>query len=165
MPLKEIHLKRKNREKFIHIPLDVLYPIFLPSPNLRRYIIIHRNVCMLLHKFGNLQIKSWIIYQNYHIWIPSNNILLAKLHVLENGAQMQKHWNKTHISQFLIMLDTGSSHSTHQISTEKTEISFSIQLLQSTHQIGCMQISRSFTNNQIILHTSKFQVFNSLINP
>ena len=165
MPLKEIHLKRKNREKFIHIPLDVLYPIFLPSPNLRRYIIINRNICMLLHKFGNLQIKSWIIYQNYHIRIPIYDILLAKLHILENGAQMQKHWNKTHISQFFIMLNTGSSYSTHQIPTKETEISIHILLLQGTHQIGRMQISRSFTNNQIILHTSKFQVFNSLINP
>ena len=140
MTFEEFNFKRKDREQLVYIAFDVLDAIFLPRPNLRRNIIIHRNVRMLLNKLGNLQVKARIIDQNNHIRLPLNNILLAFVHILKDGTQMQQDRNEPHIGQFLIMFDTSTSHRTHQITTEKAEIRLGILFLQGTHQVRCMKI-------------------------
>ena len=120
---------------------------------------------MLLDKLRNLQIEPRIIHQDDHIRLPTDNVLLAKLHIPEDGAEMQQHRNETHVSQLFIMLDTSTSHFTHQVTSKKAEIGLRIPLLQGTHQIGRMQVARSLAYNQIILHTLKFQFRNSSIIP
>ena len=120
---------------------------------------------MLLDVLSNLQIESWIIDQYHHIRLPLNNVFFTKVHILEDGTKMQKNRNESHISQIPVMLYQCTTYRLHQIASEKTEISLGILFLQSTHQIGCMEVARSFTYNQIIFHTFKFQVFISQIMP
>ena len=65
---------------------------------------------------------------------------------------MKQYWNKSHIRQLFIMLHHRSSDGSHQISTEKAEIGLRIFRLEGRHQMGRMQVSGSFTDNQIVLH-------------
>ena len=50
---KKIDFKRKNGKQFIHIPLNVLYSIFFPCPNLGRNIIVDRYLSVLLDILGD----------------------------------------------------------------------------------------------------------------
>ena len=149
---KKFHFERKDREKLVHITLYILDTVLFPCPYLRRNIIVNRNLRLGMHEFGNIEVESRIVYQDYYIRIPGNDILLATFHVCKNGAQMKQHRNKTHISQFLIMLNHCSADSRHQVAPEKTEISLRVFCFQGRHQMGCMQVAGCFADNQIILH-------------
>ena len=120
---------------------------------------------MLLDVFRYLQIESRIINQDKRIRLPINNILLAKVHIAEDGAEMKQHRNETHIGQFLVMLHQGTANSLHQVPPKETEVGLRIMFFQSTHQIGRMKVARGFAYYQIILHTFKSQVRNSPIMP
>ena len=89
MLLEEIHFKRKDGKQLIHIALDVLDAIFFPRPYFGRDIIKNRDASMRLNIFGNFQVEPRIVNQNQYIRLPTDNILLAKVHVPENRTQMQ----------------------------------------------------------------------------
>ena len=90
---KERHLERQDGEKFIHIAFDILNSEFFPSPNLRRNIVKHlrsRGVgVQIMDILCNAKIEARIIHQNPHIGPPLKDILLTKIHILEDGAQME----------------------------------------------------------------------------
>ena len=150
--LKEINLKRQDGKEFGYIPLDTADTPFLPCPYLRRYIIVSRYQSVLFQKLSNIQIKTRIIYKNHHVRFPFHNILLAFFHIGKDGTQMQENRHKTHICQFLIMLDTGSTFSSHQVTTEEPKLCQFIHFFQRAHQSAGMQITTCLAYYQIILH-------------
>ena len=86
---EEINLEGEYREQLINIALNVLYTIFLPSPNLWRDIIINRNICMRFYILSNFKIKARIVYQNNTVRLPLRDILLTHLHVAKYCWQMK----------------------------------------------------------------------------
>ena len=138
---KKLNLKRQDGKQFVHIPLDIFNPILFPSPYFRRNIIVDRYFRLLLYKLGYFQVKAGIIHQNHYIRSPTNNVLLTFFHIPKDSTQMQQHRDKTHISQFFVMLHPRSTNSRHQVSAKETEFCFRIFLYQGTHQIRCVQIA------------------------
>ena len=132
---KKLHFKGKYGEEFIHIAFDILDAILLPCPYLRRNIVENRNLSPGMYKLSYVKIETGIVYQNHDIRIPANNILLATFHIRKDRTQMKQHGDKSHICQFFIMLHHRPSDGSHQISTEKTEISLRIFRLQGSHQM------------------------------
>ena len=132
------NLERKNGIKSVYIPTDTLYPPFLPSPNLRRDIIINRNTQTTLHILGYFQIETRIIYQYNHIGTKCGNILFTQTHVRQNFIEIHQHRNKSHISHIPIMLYQRTATRSHQVTAEKTKFGVRIFLLQGSHQIGGM---------------------------
>ena len=133
--LEEIDLERKNREQFVYIALYVLDAIFLPRPNLWRDVIINRNVGFGMNEFCDIEIEARIIYQNKHIGLPANNIILAHLHVAENGSKMHHYGNEAHVCKFFVMLHHRSANSLHVVAAKEAEFGFGIALLYRLHQV------------------------------
>ena len=157
--LKELHLERKNGEQFIHIPLDILDAVLLPSPYFGRDIIIHGDLRMGMNKLGDIQVESRVIHQNKYIRLPGRNIFFAPLHIGKNSTQMQQDGNETHIRQFLIMIHRRSAHSRHQVAAKEAELGLRVFHLQSAHQVRRMQVTGSFADNQIILHKYRKSIY------
>ena len=121
--LEERHLERQDGEKFGDITLDTADSPFLPRPDFRRNIIVCRNISLLFQELSDIQIKSRIIYKDYHIRFPFHNIFLASFHIRKDGTQMHQHRNKAHIGKLLIMLDTSATFGSHQVATEEPKFS------------------------------------------
>ena len=79
--LKERNLEGKDREQLIHIAANLFDAVFLPGPDLRRDIIIHRTDALCLHIFGDAEVKAWIIHENHDVRVPGGDILLTLAHV------------------------------------------------------------------------------------
>ena len=154
--IEKINLERKYGKQLIHITTYILDSILLPSPYLRRYIIIYRYLSMLFDVSGYLKIESRIIHQYQHIRLPRFDVVLASVHIAEYSTQMQQHGDEAHVSQFAIMLYARSAYGSHQITTEETEFSFRIFRHQRLHQVRCVKVARCLAYYQIILHTSRF---------
>ena len=156
LPLKEIHFKRKDGKKLVHIAFDILDTILLPCPYLGRYIVIYRYGTMRMHEFRHRQVETGIIHQNQHIGVPFQHVPFACLHIMQYRTQMEQHGNKPHIGQFFIMPNQSPALRLHQVSPQKSEIRFGIPGFQFFHQMRRMQIPTGLTDNQIIFHkTSK----------
>ena len=126
LSFEELYFKRKNGEKFVYISFYILDAILFPGPYLRRNIIINRDLCLCMDKLGYIQIESRIVHQNNNIRLPGNNVFFTTLHICKDSAQMEQHGNKTHVCQFFIMFHHRSSDGSHQITSEKPEISLRI---------------------------------------
>src|SRR5574344_611255 len=81
--------------------------------------------------------------------------MTAKTHIRKYYPQMQQNRNNTHICQIPVMSYTRSTYRRHQIASEKTKLRFCIYTFKRTHKTGCMHIATSFSNNYIILPSSK----------
>ena len=103
-------------------------------------------------ELGYTQVETGVIHQYHHIGLPGNDIFLASLHIGKDGTQVQQHRDKSHICQLLIMLHHRSANCRHQVSPEKAEFRLWVFYFQSSHQMRRVQVTRSFTDNQIILH-------------
>ena len=154
--IEEINLERKYGKQLIYITTYILNAIFLPSPYLRRYIIIYRYLSMLFDVSGYLKIEPRIIYQYQHVRLPRFDVVLASVHIAEYSTQMQQYRDKAHVSQFAIMLYARSAYGSHQIATEETEFSFRIFRHQRLHKVRCVKVARGLAYYQIIFHTSRF---------
>ena len=120
--LKEIHLKGENAEQFIHIAADTLDAVFFPGPDFRRDIVVHRNLAVLFHVFGNLQVETWVVHQYHHVGLPLQDILLACAHIAQNRAGMGQYGDKTHIRHFTVVLHQRAAHSRHLIPSIEAEV-------------------------------------------
>ena len=109
-------------------------------------------MCLRTQELGNTQVETGIIHQYHHIGLPGNYIFLASLHIGKDGTQVQQHRDKSHICQLLIMLHHRSANCRHQVSPEKAEFRLWVFYFQSSHQMRRVQVTGSFTDNQIILH-------------
>ena len=78
---KEGHLERQDGEQLIHIAADLFDTILLPSPYLRRDIVIDGTETLFLHVFRDTEVKTWVIHEDHRIGSPCGNILLALAHV------------------------------------------------------------------------------------
>ena len=87
LPIK-IGLEGQDTEHPIDITPYVPYPILLPSPYLRRYVIIHRNAQLGLHVPRNLQVEARIIHQNDDIRPVRPNLFLAPAHIAQNRSEV-----------------------------------------------------------------------------
>ena len=90
---------------------------------------------MAMNIFGNVKVEARIVDENDNIGLPLGNILLAHLHVSENGAQVQEYRNKAHIRQFTIVLDTRTTDGCHHVATEEAELCRLIAPFQRLHQV------------------------------
>jgi hypothetical protein len=88
-----------------------------------------------MYELGDVKIEARIVNKNDNIGMPLNNILLAHLHVPENGAQMQQDGNKAHKSQFSIVTDTRTTNGSHQVATEEAELRCLVAPFQRLHQV------------------------------
>ena len=95
--LEELYFKRQDREQFVDIALDSLDAMLLPCPNLRRYIVVDRNLCIGFYIFCYIQIKAGIVDEYHTIRLPSQDILLTHLHIPKYRRQMHQDRNNTHI--------------------------------------------------------------------
>ena len=152
LALKEIHLEGQYGEQLVDVALDVLDAILFPSPYLGGYIVVDRTYPLGFHILGNIKIEAWIVYQYHNVRLPGKNVLLTVLHVVQYRAQVQQHRHETHVSQFPIVFDARTTHFRHQVTTEEAELSLCIALFQHTHQVRGVQVTRGFSNYQIILH-------------
>src|SRR5574344_313901 len=150
--LKPLHLKRQNREQFIHITPDILDTAFLPCPYLRTDIVIDLAYTSCTNKRRNIEIEAWIIHQNNHIRLPFGYISLALSHVLQYLRQVHQHRNEAHISQFTIMLHKRPSHSSHLVATIEPKLCRIVSPLEFRHQVRGMQVARRLSCYQIISH-------------
>ena len=50
------------------------------------------------------------------------------------------------------MFYTRTAYGSHQITTEETEVSLRILNFERLHQMGCMEVTRSLADNEIIFH-------------
>ena len=150
--LEEIHLEGEDGEELIDIALDVLNAIFLPGPNLRRNIVIDRNICLHFYIFSNLQVEAWIIDKNHTIGLPFGDIELTHLHVPKNRRKVQQYGNEAHISQLTIMFDAGTTNGCHQIAAKETELCVGVNFFQRLHQVGCMKVARGLACYEIVFH-------------
>ena len=128
--LIERHLERQDREHLGNVSPNATDSPFLPSPYLRRNIIISRDIRLLFQELSNIEIKAGIIHQDNYIRFPFHDIILTHLHVGKDGSQMQQNGNEAHISQFFIMLHTSTSLGSHQIASEEPELSKFIHFFQ-----------------------------------
>ena len=55
---EKVDFERKDGKKLIHIALDVLDAVFLPSPNLWRNVIINRYGSILVNKLGDFEVEA-----------------------------------------------------------------------------------------------------------
>ena len=149
---KPLHFERQYGEHLIHIPLDVLDAILFPSPNLGTDVIEHLADALAMHILGYVEVEPWIIHQDQHVRLPLGNVSLALSHVSQDDGQMHQHRDETHISHFFVVLHHRSSHRSHLVATIETELSRRILLLQLSHQIRGVQVARSLSRYQIILH-------------
>ena len=85
--------------------------------------------------FGYIEIEAWIVDKDNDIGLPLRNILLTHLHILKDGTQVKQDGDETHVGQLAIVADTRASDSSHQVASEETELSLSVALLQSLHQV------------------------------
>ena len=159
---EEFHLERKNGKEFVDIALDILDAVFLPRPNLWGDIIVDsgrreegggRSVAQAVNVLGNIKIEAWIIDKDDDIRLPLRNILLAHLHILENGTQMQQDRNEPHIRQFAIVTNTRTTDCSHQVTSEETKLCCFVALLQCLHQVRRMQVATGLASYQVILHS------------
>ena len=60
---------------------DLFDTILLPSPYLRRDIVIDGTETLFLHVFRDTEVKTWVIHEDHRIGAPCGNILLALAHV------------------------------------------------------------------------------------
>ena len=132
--LIERNFKRKNREHFFYITFDSFDTPFLPCPYLWRDIVIDWNIGILLYKLCNAKIESRIVNEDNRIRLPTHDVLLAHLHILEDSGQMQQYRNEPHIGKFTIMLHTCTPHFRHQITTKEAKLSLWIILHQRLHK-------------------------------
>jgi hypothetical protein len=128
--LKEIHFKRKYREKGVNIPSDILDAVLLPCPYLRGDIVKDRYLGLLLDELGNLQVEARIVDKDDNIWMPLKDILLTHPHIAKYCRQMEQDRNETHIGEVFVMSDPSTSDSRHQVTTEKAKLSSCILFLQ-----------------------------------
>ena len=144
---EKLHFERQNTEHTVHIATEILDTILLPSPYLRRDIIVDRHPQLLLYIFGYLQIESRIIDQNHHIGPILPDFLLASFHVVQDRTKIEQYGDKAHESHIPVMFHQRPSDCLHKITAQKTEIRFRILLLQCCHQVGGMQITGGFTRD------------------
>ena len=126
---EELNLERQDGEELVHIALDILDAILLPSPYLGRDVIIDRTDTIGLYILGYLQVKARIVDEDDYIRLPLADVLFTHLHITKNGAQVQQHRNETHISQFAIMLHTSAPNSSHQVAPKEAELRLRVLLL------------------------------------
>ena len=118
-------LEGEDDEEPVDVSADRLHPPFAPRPDLRGDVIEGADA-VLFGPAGHLHVESRIVHQNNNIRLPGNNISFTTLHICKDSAQMEQHGNKTHVCQFFIMLHHRSSDGSHQITSEKPEISLRI---------------------------------------
>ena len=127
MPRIKRFFKRKNNEKAFHIATDLFHSIFFPCPNCRRDVIKDANAFFFC-PFCNAHIEARIIDQQNRIRFERFDVLFAKLHVSQDSAQVHDNLHKTHKGQFSDMFRHGTTHSSHFISTPKTNVQIRIIL-------------------------------------
>ena len=65
---------------------------------------------------------------------------------------MQQHWNKAHIGEFAIMLDTCAPYGCHEVATKETERGLWVVSEKGTHEVTRMQVATGFTGNEIVVN-------------
>ena len=105
---------------------------------------------------GYFQVEAGIIDQNQDIGTISCQIVLAQSYIFQDLPKVQCHLHKTHIGHFAIMAHKRPADLLHGISPPKAEFGLRVALANGTHKIGCMQVARCFTGNQIIFHIGKY---------
>lgn len=83
-----------------------------------------------MYVLGYIEVKAWVIHKNDHVRLPLCDVLLAHLHVLENGGQMHQDGNDAHVGQFLVVFDTCSSYSSHHVAPKEAELRFRVFAFQ-----------------------------------
>ena len=65
---------------------------------------------------------------------------------------MQQHRNESHVSQFTVVLHHRAAYSRHLVASIKAELCLGVFLLQRRHQVRSVQVARSLSCYEIILH-------------
>ena len=104
-----------------------------------------------MYIFRYIEVEARIVHEYKHVRLPLKDILLAHLHILQYGTQVQQHRYKTHIGQVAVVHHTRATDCRHQVTAEETELRMLIALFQSLHQMRGVQVSTGFTDNQVIL--------------
>src|SRR5688572_18187810 len=139
--LVEILFEWHDHEHAVYRFLDAMYAALVPGPNLRGNVI-EGFEAFFLRKFCNPHIKTGVIYQNYHVRFPSQDILLALLQETGNLENTSGHFHKTHESHFAVMRNQLPSYGLHLLAAPETEFRFRILDLELLHQIGSVQVTR-----------------------
>ncbi|MCY1531350.1 hypothetical protein D9M68_665730 [compost metagenome] len=147
----EVNFERKNTKKLINHPFNAQYPFLVPGPYFWRNVIIHPDP-LLFSKFSDFKIETGKIDENKYIRPVHHQIILTKFHVFKNGSQVQQNFREAHKSHFGIMFNQYPPFGLHFISAKIPEDGLRILLFKRLHQVGTMQISGSFSGNEIVVH-------------
>jgi hypothetical protein len=152
LPLEEVDLERKDGEELVYVALDTLDAILLPCPYLGGDIVIDGTDGVGFHKLGDVEVEARIVYEDYCVGLPRQDILLTESHIPQDGGQMQEHRDKPHIGEVTIMTHHRTSLCCHQVAAKETELRLLVLLSQTVHQMRCMQIATRLTSYQIVSH-------------
>ena len=98
-----------------------------------------------MHVLGYIEVKPRIVDEYHHVGLPLQDVLLAHLHVAQDGGQVQQYGDKTHICQLAVVLDHRTAYSSHQVAAEEAELRLSVALLQTLHQVRRMKVAAGLT--------------------
>ena len=141
--LEEIHFEWQYGEEFLHVALDIFDAPFFPSPQFWSNEIESRATlplcCRMLavvgEEFRDGEIESSIVNEDYHIRLPSDDVLLAHFHITHDGRKMQEHRDKAHVGKFLVMTHSFATDGRHTVATEEAELRLWVLRFKGFHEM------------------------------
>ena len=150
--LIERHLEGEDGEEFLDVAADGLDAPLLPGPYLRRDIVIDRYLRVLVDVAGYVEVETRIVDQDHHVGTPRHNVLLAPLHVAEDGAQVEQHGHEAHIGKILVVAHALATDGRHEVAAEEAKLRRGVILAQRGHQPAGMEVATRLAHYQIVLH-------------
>ena len=144
-------LKRQDDHHLVHIFLDLLDAVFLPSPDLGRDVIANLDT-IFLGELGNAEVESGIVHQHQHIRFIKENVGFADADVAQDGIEIQEDLPETHKGQVAIVFHQVAAGSLHQVATPTAEIGFGVTLPEGLHQVGGVKVTGRLAGYYIVFH-------------
>ena len=135
----------------IHIPLEGISPFLIPSPHLRRDIIMDNN-SLGFGKLRHFHVKATVIHEDQCVRLKFKNVFFDGGKGPQHLPKTHDHFHKSHDSEFIIMDSRRQPLLLHIVATHSPKLCLRIKLLQGMHQVGCMEISGSFAGDEVVFH-------------
>ena len=85
-----------------------------------------------------LEVEARIVDEDDHVRLPLTDVLLAHLHIAENGGQVHQYGDESHIGQFAVVLHQRSSHGSHLVAAKEAKLRLRVLVFQRLHQVRGM---------------------------
>jgi hypothetical protein len=89
-------------------------------------------------KAGNAEVESGIVDVDTGIGLELEDVLLAEIDILCDGAEIPHHLHEAHDGKVADMADGLPAHLSHGISTPKAELRLGVLPQDGAHEVGTM---------------------------